>query len=101
MTQVVGSDEDGNMVLFVHENTHCSSRIQHDMELWRHIRDYDAKAAEMSFSPVLSKKQKQQIKNQLQVGKPSYQTRSRVDPSPTAQRMSSIGMHAVYLGGCC
>jgi len=56
VTQAVGPDEDGNMVLIVHENTHISPRIQHDMELWYHIHEYDAKAAEMPFTPVLSKK---------------------------------------------
>ena len=71
VTHVVGSDEDGNMVLFVHENTHSSPRIHHDLELWRRIREYDAKAAEMPFTPVFSKKQKQQIKKQFHVGKPS------------------------------
>jgi len=84
VTQVVGPDEDGNMVLVVHENTHNSPKIQHGMELWHRVREYDEKTAEMPFTPVLSKHHKQKIKKQLQVRKSSYRTRSRGDFSPTA-----------------
>jgi len=55
VTQVVGPDADDNMVLVVHENAHISTRIQHDLELWRRIREYDAKAVEMPFTPVFIK----------------------------------------------
>ena len=72
VTQVVGPDVDGNMVLVVHENTHNSPRIQHDLELWHHVHEYDAKTSEMSFTPILSKKRKQQVKKQFHVGKPPY-----------------------------
>jgi hypothetical protein len=76
VTQVVGPDADGNMILVVHENTHNSLRIQHDLELWCRIREYDAKEVEMPFTPVLSKKQKQWVKKRFQVGKPPYRTHS-------------------------
>jgi len=49
------------------------------------IRDYDKANVEMPFTLVLSKKKKQQVKKQLQIGKPPYRTRSRGDPSPTDQ----------------
>lgn len=65
MTLVVDRDADGNMVLVVHESTRNNPRIQHDMKLWRRIREYDEKEAEMSLTPV-SKKQKQLIKKQFQ-----------------------------------
>ena len=80
----MGPDAYGNMVLVVHENTHNSPEIEHDMELWLRIHEYDEKEAVILFTPILSKKQKQQIKKQFQVGKPPYRTRSRV-PSPTAK----------------
>jgi hypothetical protein len=66
---VVGPDADGNMVFVVHENTHNGPKIQHDMELWCRIHEYDEKEAAILFTPILSKKQKQHIKKQFQVGK--------------------------------
>jgi len=51
---------------------HSNSRIQHDMELWRCVRDYDKKSSESPFLPVLTRKQKQHLKMTI-VGKP-YKT---------------------------
>ena len=65
VTQVMGPYADGNMVLDVYENTHNSPRIHHDLELWRRISEYDAKEAEMPFTPVLSKKQIKRVKKQF------------------------------------
>jgi len=62
---------------------HNSSRIQHDLELWRRIKEYDAKAAEEAFLPVLTRKQKQHLKK-TNVGKP-YKTRSTGDNSSVPQ----------------
>jgi len=62
VTKVMDPYANGSMVLVVHEDTHISPIIQHNMELWRRIREYDEKAAEIPFTPVLSKKQKQQVK---------------------------------------
>jgi len=57
---------------------HSNLNIQHDLYLWLRVRDYDKDNAELQFIPVLSKKQKQQVKKQLQIGKPSpYKTRSQ------------------------
>ena len=60
--QVVASDDHGDMVLVLHEYTHSNPHIHKDLELWHHIRDYDKANVEMPFTPVLSKKQKQQVK---------------------------------------
>jgi len=65
VTQAAGPNADCNMVLVVHENTHNNTRIHHDLELWRRIHEYDAKAVETPFTPVLSKKHKQQVKKQF------------------------------------
>ena len=35
---------------------HSSTRIQQDLELWRRIKEYDQKAAEDPFTPVLTRK---------------------------------------------
>jgi hypothetical protein len=64
---------------------HVNPRIQHDLELWQRIKEYDKKAAEESpFTAVLTKKQKQMTRKELLDGKPSYITRSR-GSSPTPQ----------------
>jgi len=36
--------------------THINPRIQHDLDIWQKIKDYDKRAAENPFKPVLSKK---------------------------------------------
>jgi len=41
---------------------HIHPNIQHDMELWQRVREYDQHATEVPFTPVLSKKQKQNLK---------------------------------------
>jgi hypothetical protein len=77
VTQAITSDDHGDNVLVGHEYTHINPKIRHDLELWRRIHDYDVANAEMPFTPVLSKKHKQQVKKQLHIGKPPYRTRSR------------------------
>jgi len=57
---------------------HSNLNIQHDLDLWLRVRDYDKDNAELPFIPVLSKKQKQQVKKQIQIDKPlPYKTRSQ------------------------
>jgi len=67
------STQDGTSLPVVTE-IHSSARIQQDLELWRRIKEYDQKAAEDSFIPVLTRKQKQHLKKTT-IGKP-YKTRS-------------------------
>jgi hypothetical protein len=64
---------------------HSNPNIQPDMELWNRIREYDQKAKEDPFSSVLSKKQKQKLRQQQIIGKPPYRTRSRGDSSLNGQ----------------
>jgi len=61
---------------------HVNPRLQHDLELWQHIKEYDKKAAEEPFIVVLTNKQKQMMRKELLDGKSLYSTRSR-GPSPT------------------
>lgn len=77
VTQVVAPD---SIVSASQEDIHSNPRIQQDMELWRRICEYDAKSPEMPFTTVLTKKQKQHLKK-IHIGKPSYRTRSRGEPS--------------------
>jgi hypothetical protein len=65
VTQVADSDEHGEKVLVVDEYIHSNPIIRQDSKLWHHIREYDKANVEMPFTPVLSKKQKQQVKKQL------------------------------------
>jgi hypothetical protein len=65
VTQAVDSD---SLVSATQENIHSNLRIQQDMELWRLVREYDKETAEMSFTSVLSKKQKQHLKK-VKIGK--------------------------------
>ena len=69
-------DENGDKVLVVYEPTQSNPNVQHDLNLWRRVRDYDKANAELPFTPVLSRKQKQQVRKQFQIGKsPPYKTR--------------------------
>jgi len=57
---------------------HSNLNVQHDLDLWMRVREYDKANTESPFIPVLSKKQKLQVKKQLQIGKPPpYKTRSQ------------------------
>ena len=62
---------------------HSNARIQQDLELWRRVKEYDKKSAEMPFIPVLTRKQKQHLKKTTS-GKP-YITRSTGDNSTSNQ----------------
>jgi hypothetical protein len=81
------SAREHNTILVVHENgqeLHSNLNMQHDLELWHRIREYDKGSTKVSFPLVLSKKHKQKIK-QLQLWKPPYRTCSRGEASSTAQ----------------
>ena len=49
------SIQDGKTLPIVTE-VHSGARIQHDMELWRRVKEYDQKAAEVPFIPMLTRK---------------------------------------------
>ena len=72
------SIQDGTALPVVTE-VHSSARIQHDLELWRRVKEYDQRAAEVPFILVLTRKQKQHHKNTT-IGKP-YKTCSTGDNS--------------------
>jgi len=48
------------------------------MKLWMRVHEYDKANEDRPFTLVLSRKQKQQVKKNLQIGKPPpYKTRSQ------------------------
>jgi len=49
--------ENDDKILTVYE-PHNNSNVQHDLDLWMHVRAYDKANAEIPFTPVLSQKQK-------------------------------------------
>lgn len=55
-----------------------SKNIQHGLELWNRVREYDAKAAAEGFLPVLTRNQKQKIKVQQVLSKQT-KPRARAD----------------------
>jgi len=60
----------GHAIAITSPEKHSNARVQHDMELWEHIKENDRKATEeASFTPVLMRKQKQNLKTQLLDGK--------------------------------
>jgi len=66
------------------EEQHPTDVVQHDLDLWNRVREYDQRSFEESFTTVLTKKQKKQLKVQI-LGNPQYRTHSRGEPSPTRQ----------------
>jgi len=59
---------------------HIHPNIQQDMDLWHRIREYHKRAAEVPFTPFLSKKQKHKLKQVQVFGKLPYWTCSRATP---------------------
>jgi len=78
--------DDNNMVTQRESlEQHNNVNIQHDMELWQRIREYDQRSVEEPFATVLTKKHKQKLKQQQVLGNPSYRTHSRGNSSPNTQ----------------
>ena len=60
-----------------HQEIQVTKNVQHDLDLWARIREYDQQMAEEGFTQVLSKKQQQVLKKQV-LGKPSTTPVQRV-----------------------
>jgi len=63
---------------------HPSKNIQHGLDLWDRVREYDARAAAEGFMPVLIRNQKQKIKVQQVLAKPT-KSRARGENQKTDQ----------------
>jgi predicted aldo/keto reductase-like oxidoreductase len=66
------------------QEVHPSKNIQHGLDLWERVRQYDERSA-VEVTPVLTRKQKQKLKLQQVLQKQPTKTRARGDPSTTAQ----------------
>ena len=85
MATQIETDEHGDKRMIVYES-HNNSNVHHDLEHWQRVRDYDKANAELPFTNVLSRKQKQQVRKQLQIGKPTpYKNRSQGGSTPGDQ----------------
>ena len=67
------------------QEVHPSKNIQHGLELWERVRQYDERSAVEDFTSVLTRKQKQKIKLQQVLAKKPPRTRARGDPPSSAQ----------------
>ena len=52
------------VVVLQQQHVHPNKNIQHGLDLWDRVREYDARSATEDFTPVLTRKQKQKIKLQ-------------------------------------
>jgi hypothetical protein len=66
-----------------HHEIPISKNVQHDLDLWARIREYDKRMAEEGFTQVLSKKQQKEAKKQV-LGKAMYNTRAKGTHPPSS-----------------
>ena len=67
------------------QEVHPNKSIQHRLDLWARVHQYDERLVAEDFTLVLSRKQKQKIKLQQVLPKQPTKTRARGDPSTTAK----------------
>lgn len=73
------------------QEVHPSKNIQHGLELWERIREYDARSAleaaatTDNFVPVLTRNQKKKLKLQTVLSKKSSKSRAQGDNQTHAQ----------------
>jgi len=67
------------------QQVHPSKNIQHGLDLWDRVREYDERSVSEDFMPVLTRKQRQKIKLQQLLAKQPPKTRARGDKHQTAQ----------------
>jgi len=73
------------VVVLQQQHVHPSKNIQHDLDLWDRVREYDERSAAEDFTLVLTRKQKQKIKLQQVLAKQPPKTRVRGVKHQTAQ----------------
>jgi len=61
------------------QHVHPNKNIQHGLDLWDRVREYDARCANEDFMPVLTRKQKQKLKLQQVLSKQPSKTPARGD----------------------
>jgi len=76
------------VVILQRQEVHPSKNIQHGLDLWERIREYDARSAVEAiddFMPVLTRNQKHKLKVQHVFAKQPSKSRARGDNQPTDQ----------------
>jgi len=73
------------VVVLQQQHVHPSKNIQHGLDLWDRVHEYDARSATDDFTPALTRKQKQKIKLQQVLAKQPPKTRAWGDDHQTAQ----------------
>jgi len=73
------------VVVLQQQHVHPSKNIQHGLDLWNRVCEYDARSAAEDFTSVLTRKQKQKIKLQQVLAKQPPKTCARGDNHQTAQ----------------
>ena len=77
--------EEQEVVVLQQQHVHPSKKIQHGLDLWDKVCEYDARSATEYFTQVLTRKQKQKIKLQQVLANQPPKTRARGDNHTTAQ----------------
>jgi hypothetical protein len=75
-------------VILQRQEVHPSKNIQHGLDLWERVREYDARSAAEAtdgFMPVLTRNKKQKLKVQHLLSKSSSKSRARGDTQLFAQ----------------
>jgi len=57
------------VVVLQKQGVHPSKKIQHSLDLWTRVWEYDERSATEDFTPVLTRKQKQKLKLQQVLAK--------------------------------
>nr|ABD28740.2 hypothetical protein MtrDRAFT_AC149208g40v2 [Medicago truncatula] len=67
------------------QEVHPCKNIQHDLDLWERVREYDKRSAAEDFMPVLNRKQRHELKLQQVLPKQPTKTHAQGDPHLTDQ----------------
>jgi len=88
MSLVTEASKEHNVVTLQRQEVHPNKNIQHGLDLWERVREYDARSAAEAadgFMPVLTRNQKQKLKVQHVLSKQTSKFRGRGDTQPPAQ----------------
>ncbi|RHN50635.1 hypothetical protein MtrunA17_Chr6g0459611 [Medicago truncatula] len=90
--QGMSTDKTQEVGTLQRQEVHPSKNIQHGLDLWERVREYDARSAaeaavdaSAGFMPVLTRNQKQKLKVQHVLSKKPSKSRARGDNKSTDQ----------------
>ncbi|AET00278.2 hypothetical protein MTR_5g090310 [Medicago truncatula] len=63
------TEKEQDVVILQKQEVHPSKNIEHGLDLWARVREYDERSAAEDFMPVLTRKQKQKLKVQQVLAK--------------------------------